>query len=67
MTHQTACLAAFKTDIKRFVGTKPTTHNLVEAGRVVDYYTGQLQLGDLTLSQQDARDILREAYKEISA
>ena len=67
MTYQTACVEAFKAEIAPFVGTAPTAHNVVAANNIINNFTGRLQLGDLTLSQQDALEILRDAYKELTA
>jgi len=61
----TACLESFKAAIKHLKGTPATPENRAEGKEIIDHYTGRLQLLDLSLSQQDARDALAIAYRSI--
>jgi hypothetical protein len=58
-------LAAFLAEIKHLKGAPATPENKAEGRAIIDRYTGELQLLNLDLSQQAARDILAGAYRSI--
>jgi hypothetical protein len=58
-------LTAFTDEIKHLKGSPATPDNKAEGRAIIDHYAGRLQLLDLELSQQDARDILATAYRLI--
>jgi hypothetical protein len=60
-----AQLEAFKAEIKHLKGTPATAENKAEGLTIIHHHTNRLQLLDLNLSQQDARDILATAYQSI--
>jgi hypothetical protein len=60
-----AQLEAFKAEIKHLKGTPATDENKAEGLTIINHHTSRLQLLDLNLSQQDARDILATAYQSI--
>lgn len=60
-----ALLAAFKCEIEYLKGAPATETNKAAGREIISHYTGRLQLLDLTLSQQAARDILATAYRSI--
>jgi len=60
-----AQLEAFKTEIKHLKGTPATAENKAAGLTIINHHTSRLQLLDLNLSQQDARDILATAYQSI--
>ena len=58
-------LEAFKTEIKYLKGTPATDENRRAGLTIIHHHASRLQLLDLNLSQQDARDILATAYQSI--
>lgn len=60
-----AALAAFKCEIEHLKGKPATEANKAEGREIIGHYTGKLQMLDLSLSQQAARDLLAAAYKTI--
>lgn len=58
-------VATFIADIKHLKGAPATPENKAEGRTIIDHYTGHLQMADLSLSQQAARDVLATAYKSI--
>jgi hypothetical protein len=65
ITLSPALLTAFCKTIKHLKGAPATPENIEEGRAIIDHYTGRLQLLNLDLSQQDARDILAQAYRTI--
>ena len=61
----TTCLESFKAAIKHLKGAPGTPENKAEGREIIEHYTGRLQLLDLSLSQQDARDAMAIAYRSI--
>ena len=61
----TLCLESFKDSIKHLKGAAPTQENRDQGRSIIEHYTGRLQMLDLSLSQQDARDALAIAYRSI--
>ena len=60
-----AQLEAFKTEIKHLKGKPATDENKAAGVDIIKHHTSRLQLLDLNLSQQDARNILATAYLSI--
>jgi hypothetical protein len=60
-----AALEAFKREIQHLKGTPATDANKAAGREIINRYAGQIQLMDLTLGQQAARDILAAAYRTI--
>lgn len=60
-----AVIDAFIRTIKHLKGAPATPDNKAEGRAIIDHYASRLQLLDLELSQQDARDILANAYRLI--
>lgn len=60
---RTALLSAFLADFAPLRHQPPTSENKTAAADILARYIGQLQMIDLTLSQDDARDILKTAYR----
>ena len=60
-----AAVAAFKREIQHLKGTPATDANKAAGREIINRYTGQIQLMDLSLSQQAARDILAASYRTI--
>ncbi len=58
-------LAAFTAEIQHLKGAPATPANKAEGREIIERYTGRLQLLDLGLNQQAARDILADAYRAI--
>jgi len=58
-------LAAFIAEIKPLKGRPASPENKATGRAIIERYTGELQLLDLDLSQQAARDILASAYRTI--
>jgi len=58
-------LEAFKAEIKHLKGTAATDENKAEGLSIINHHASRLQLLDLNLSQQDARNILATAYQSI--
>jgi len=60
-----AQLEAFKAQIKHLKGAAATAENKAEGRGIIEHHASRLQLLDLSLSQQAARDILTTAYRSI--
>lgn len=60
-----AHLESFKAAIKHLKGTPATEANKTEGRAIIQDFASRLQLLDLTLDQQAARDILANAYRQI--
>ena len=60
-----AQLEAFKTEIKYLKGTPATDENRRAGKDIIYHHMSRLQMLDLSLSQDEARDILATAYKSI--
>jgi hypothetical protein len=60
-----AAVAAFKREIQHLKGTPATDANKAAGREIIAHHVGRLQMLDLSLSQQDARDILAAAYRTI--
>ena len=60
-----AAVAAFKREIQHLKGAPATDANKAEGREIINRYAGQIQLMDLNLDQQAARDILAAAYRTI--
>ena len=58
-------IKTFIADIKHLKGAPATSENKAQGRTIIEHYTGHLQMADLSLSQQGARDILATAYKSI--
>jgi hypothetical protein len=63
--HIPAHLEAFKAAIKHLKGTQATDANKAEGRAIIEDFASRLQLLDLSLSQQAARDILANTYRQI--
>lgn len=60
-----AQLEAFKAQIKHLKGAAATPENKAAGREIIEHHAARLQLLDLSLSQQAARDILATAYRSI--
>ena len=60
-----AIIDAFVRTIKHLKGAPATTDNKEEGKAIIMHFAGRLQLANLELSQQDALDILADAYRNI--
>jgi hypothetical protein len=60
-----AQLEAFKTEIKYLKGTPATDENRRAGKDIIYHHMSRLQMLDLSLSQDEARAILANAYKSI--
>jgi hypothetical protein len=60
-----AILDAFKRTIKHLKGAPATPENKAEGRAIILHFAGRLQLSNLELSQQDAFNILADAYRNI--
>lgn len=58
-------IAAFIDEIKHLKGKPATVENKAAGREIINHYAGQIQLMDLSLSQQAARDLLAAAYRTI--
>jgi len=58
-------LASFTAEIQHLKGAPATDANKQEGREIIQRYTGQLQMLDLGLNQQAAREILATVYKSI--
>ena len=59
------CLAAFKSEIQPLKGAPDTPDNRSTAARTIQHFAARLQMLDLNLSEQQARQILATIYKTI--
>jgi hypothetical protein len=60
-----AALAAFKCEIEHLKGAPATDANKAAGREIINHYTGKVQMLNLSLSQQAARDLLAAAYRTI--
>ena len=58
-------IATFLADIKHLKGAPATPSNKAEGRAIIEHYSSHLQMADLNLSLQAARDVLATAYKTI--
>ena len=58
-------LASFAAEIQHLKGAPATDANKKEGREIIQRYTGQLQMLDLGLNQQAAREILATTYTAI--
>ena len=58
----TAAISSFLADFTPLRTQEPTPENKDTAAAILAHYVGRLQMIDLTLSQQDARAMLKAAY-----
>jgi len=59
---RTALFSAFLSDFAPLRHQPPTPENKATAADILAHYVGRLQMIDLTLSQDDARAMLKTAY-----
>ena len=60
-----AVLTMFKNEIEPFKGATPTPERTVLASNLIAAYAQRLQILDLSLSETDARNLLKQAYQSI--
>lgn len=60
-----ALITAFCKTIKHLKGAPATPENIEEGRAIIDHFTGRIQMLDLSLSQENARAILAQAYRNI--
>ena len=60
-----ALIKAFCKTIKHLKGAPATPKNIEEGRAIIDHFTGRIQMLDLSLSQENARAILAQAYRNI--
>jgi hypothetical protein len=58
-------LASFTAEIQHLKGAPATDANKKEGREIIQRYTGQLQMLDLGLNHQAAREILANTYQAI--
>lgn len=59
------CLDAFKQEIKPLKGAPDTPDNRSTAAKTIQHFAARLQMLDLNLSEQQARQILATVYRTI--
>lgn len=60
-----AVLGMFKNEVEPFKGATPTPERIVLASNLIAAYAQRLQILDLSLSEADARELLKQAYQSI--
>ena len=60
-----AVLGMFKNEVELFKGATPTPQRILLASNLIAAYAQRLQILDLSLSESDARELLKQTYQSI--
>jgi hypothetical protein len=60
-----ALLDAFRADLKPYKGSDATPEGITYCSERIAHYASRLQMLDLTLSQQQARAMLAQVYRQL--